>query len=351
MGTDRMQMPRALITGATGFAGSHLADLCLASGWEVHGTSLEAPEGRAGAAVSMHQLELSEPGAFERVLTAVLPDRIFHLAGQASVATAWADPAATLIGNIVTTQRVLEAAHVRSPEARLLIVSSGEVYGRPPLEVQPIREAQPLRPADPYAVSKVSVEYLALQHVLAFGMHVVRVRPFNHIGPRQRRGFVVADFAAQIAAIERGLEAARAHGAAHVILGHDRLAAEVKRITGGAMVPVVYDSVGKDTFGASLDCLAPLGLMVTYGNSSGPVPPVDLGVLSAKGSLFLTRPTLATYTASRADLTAAAAELMDAVSSGVVKIRVNQTFPLKNAADAHRALEARQTTGSTVLIP
>lgn len=204
MGTDRMQMPRALITGATGFAGSHLADLCLASGWEVHGTSLKAPEGRAGVAVSMHQIDLSEPGAFERVLTAVMPDRIFHLAGQASVATAWADPAATLISNIVTTQRVLEAAHIRSPEAKLLIVSSGEVYGRPPLEVQPIREAQPLRPADPYAVSKVSVEYLALQHVLAFGMHVVRVRPFNHIGPRQRRGFVVADFAAQIAAIERG---------------------------------------------------------------------------------------------------------------------------------------------------
>ena len=109
--------------------------------------------------------------------------------------------------------------------------------------------------------------------------------------------------------------------------------------------------MGKDTFGASLDCLAPLGLMVSYGNASGPVPPVDLGVLSAKGSLFLTRPSLATYTAKRSDLEATAAELMSVVASGAVKIQVNQTFALKDAAEAHRALEARRTTGSTVLLP
>jgi NADPH2:quinone reductase len=144
---------------------------------------------------------------------------------------------------------------------------------------------------------------------------------------------------------------AMAHGAAHVIIGHADLAAEVKKITQGAMVPVVYDSVGKDTFAASLDCLAPLGLMVTFGNASGPVPPFDLGVLSAKGSLYVTRPTLATYTAKRADLVAAADDLFDAVSSGAVAIRVNQTFPLSEAGAAHRALEARQTTGSTVLVP
>ena len=146
-------------------------------------------------------------------------------------------------------------------------------------------------------------------------------------------------------------ELARAHGADHVVVGHQDLAAEVKRITGGAMVPVVYDSVGKDTFNISLDCLAPLGMMITYGNASGPVPPIDLGVLTAKGSLFVTRPTLATYTAKRADLVAGAAELMDVVASGVVKIRVNQTFPLSEAAAAHIALESRKTTGSTVLIP
>jgi NADPH2:quinone reductase len=146
-------------------------------------------------------------------------------------------------------------------------------------------------------------------------------------------------------------ELARAHGAAHVIVGHADLPAEVKRITGGAMVPVVYDSVGKDTFMASLDCLAPLGMMVSYGNASGPVGAVDVGLLGAKGSLFLTRPSLATYLAKHSDLNWAATDLFDVVQKGVVRIRVNQTFPLSAAADAHRALEARQTTGSTVLLP
>ena len=146
-------------------------------------------------------------------------------------------------------------------------------------------------------------------------------------------------------------EIARAHGAAHAIVGHEKLPEEVKRITGGAMVPAVFDSVGKDTFYGSLDCLAPLGMMISFGNSSGPVGPIDVGLLGAKGSLFLTRPSLATYTAKRSDLEAAARDLFDAVSSGAVKIRVNQTFPLSDAAAAHAALEARKTTGSTVLLP
>jgi NADPH2:quinone reductase len=144
---------------------------------------------------------------------------------------------------------------------------------------------------------------------------------------------------------------ARANGAAHTVVGYAGLVAEVKRITGGAMVPVVYDSVGKDTFGVSLDCLAPLGLMVSYGNASGPVPPVDIGILAAKGSLFLTRPSLATYTAKRSDLEAVTADLFDVVGKGAVKIQVNQTYPLKDAAQAHIALESRRTTGSTVLLP
>ena len=146
-------------------------------------------------------------------------------------------------------------------------------------------------------------------------------------------------------------ELARANGAAHALVGHANLAADVKRITGGAMVPVVYDSIGKDTFMASLDCLAPLGMMVSFGNASGPVPPVDIAILAAKGSLFLTRPTLATYAAKRADLEATAGELFEVVGSGAVKIHVNQTLPLAEAAAAHRALESRQTTGSTVLLP
>jgi NADPH2:quinone reductase len=136
-----------------------------------------------------------------------------------------------------------------------------------------------------------------------------------------------------------------------VVIGHQNLPAEVKRITHGDMVPVVYDSVGKDTFDASLSCLAPLGLMVSFGNASGAVPPFELSLLSAKGSLFVTRPTLATYIAKRADLERAAGALLGAVASGVVKTHINQTFPLSEAAAAHRALEARETTGSTVLIP
>jgi NADPH2:quinone reductase len=146
-------------------------------------------------------------------------------------------------------------------------------------------------------------------------------------------------------------ELALANGAAHVVIGHEKLASEVKRITGGAMVPVVYDSVGRDTYAASIDSLAPLGLMVSFGSASGPVPPIDLGMLNAKGSLFITRPGLATYTSKRKDLEQGAKELFEIIQSGAVSIRVMQSFPLSEAAAAHRALEARQTTGSTILIP
>lgn len=146
-------------------------------------------------------------------------------------------------------------------------------------------------------------------------------------------------------------ELARAHGVDHVILTSEDLPARVKDITGGAMLPVVYDSVGRDSWSGSLDSLAPLGTMVSYGSASGPVPPFDIGILAAKGSLYVTRPTLATYTAKREDLVAAASDLFATVLSGAVKIRVNQTWALKDAAEAHRALEARKTTGSTVLIP
>jgi NADPH2:quinone reductase len=136
-------------------------------------------------------------------------------------------------------------------------------------------------------------------------------------------------------------------GADHALLTSEDVPARVREITGGAMLPVVYDSVGRDTFTTSLDCLRPFGLMVTYGNASGPVT-TDLGVLAAKGSLYVTRPTLNTYTAKRDDLVATANDLFEVVRSGGVKIAVNQTFALKDAADAHRALESRKTTGSTV---
>jgi NADPH2:quinone reductase len=143
---------------------------------------------------------------------------------------------------------------------------------------------------------------------------------------------------------------AKSHGADHVIL-YDRedLVARVRELTGGAKVPVVYDSVGKDTFMKSLDCLRPLGMMVLFGQSSGAVPPFDPNILAGKGSLFLTRPSLGAYIASREDLVATAKDLFDVVKSGAVKIEVNQTYALKDAAQAHRDLESRKTTGSTVL--
>ena len=147
-------------------------------------------------------------------------------------------------------------------------------------------------------------------------------------------------------------ELAKAHGCDHVInYSSENFTQRVREITGGEGVPVVYDGVGKDTFMGSLDCLRPMGMMVTYGNASGPVPPLDLILLSQKGSLFITRPTLMNYTAKRADLEALGAELFEAVGSGKVRIEVNQTYPLAEAAQAHRDLEARKTTGSTILLP
>ncbi len=134
-----------------------------------------------------------------------------------------------------------------------------------------------------------------------------------------------------------------------ILYKHEDFVAKVGELTQGKKLPVVYDSVGKDTFYKSLDCLAPLGLMVSFGQSSGAVGPVDIGILAAKGSLFLTRPTLNTYTASREDLLTAARELFQVVQSGAVKLAINQTYPLREAARAHRDLEGRKTTGSTVL--
>ena len=151
---------------------------------------------------------------------------------------------------------------------------------------------------------------------------------------------------------EEKAELARAHGCHHAILyNRENFVERVREITGGQGVAVVYDSVGKDTFMGSLDCLRPLGMMVSFGNASGPVPPFEPGILAAKGSLFFTRPTLMTYTAKRADLLASAAELFEVVASGAVRIEVRQTYPLAETARAHRDLEARKTTGSTVLLP
>jgi NADPH2:quinone reductase len=151
---------------------------------------------------------------------------------------------------------------------------------------------------------------------------------------------------------EEKAQLARANGCTHVInYRTEDYVARVKEITGGAGCDVVYDSVGKDTFPTSLDCLKPKGLWVSFGNASGPVPPFDLALLSAKGSLYATRPTLMVYLARRADLLANASELFHMIETGAVKINVGRTYPLSEAAAAHRDLEARKTTGSIVLLP
>lgn len=188
---------------------------------------------------------------------------------------------------------------------------------------------------------KVQPGDTVLLHAAAGGIGLIASQWLNHLGAT-----VIGTVGS-----EEKTEIARAHGCHHVINYRTQdFVAEVKRITGGEGVPVVYDGVGKDTFLPSLDCLRPRGLMVSFGNASGPVPPFDILTLSAKGSLFLTRPTLNTYTATRADLEESANSLMNVVASGAVKIEVNQTYPLREAAQAHRDLESRRTTGSTVLL-
>jgi len=151
---------------------------------------------------------------------------------------------------------------------------------------------------------------------------------------------------------EEKVDLAKKAGCKHVIVtSKEKVSERVKAITKGKGVPVVYDGVGKDTFMDSLDCLAPLGLMASFGNASGAVPPFNIGLLAAKGSLFLTRPTLVNYTATPEDLATAARELFAVVKKGAVKIKINQTYPLREAAQAHVDLQDRKTTGSTVLLP
>lgn len=147
-------------------------------------------------------------------------------------------------------------------------------------------------------------------------------------------------------------ELARAHGCTHVInYTKENFVERVKDITGGKGVPVVYDSIGNDTFIGSLDCLSPLGMMVSFGSASGPVPPFGLNELASRGSLFITRPTLFSHTGNRANLDTMAADLFSMVESGKIKIDINQRYSLKDAAQAHRDLESRKTTGSSILLP
>jgi NADPH2:quinone reductase len=178
-----------------------------------------------------------------------------------------------------------------------------------------------------------------LIHAAAGGVGLIACQWAKHLGATVI-GTVGSDEKAALA---------KSHGCDYPVLYRSEdFVARVNEITGGKKLPVVYDSVGKDTFFKSLDCLAPLGLMALFGQSSGAVPPVDLGILAVKGSLYVTRPTLGNYTATREDLLTAANDLFSVVKSGAVKIMVNQTYPLREAAQAHRDLESRKTTGQTV---
>ncbi len=180
-----------------------------------------------------------------------------------------------------------------------------------------------------------------LFHAAAGGCGLIACQWLKHLGVRVIGTVGTAEKA----------ELARAHGCDHpIVYTEDNFVDRVKELTDGRGVPVVYDSVGKDTFNDSLECLQPRGLMVSFGNASGAVEPFAPALLAAKGSLFLTRPTLATYTATRADLEKTSADLFGVLSSGAVSVEVNQTYPLENAAQAHRDLEARKTTGSTILL-
>jgi NADPH2:quinone reductase len=180
-----------------------------------------------------------------------------------------------------------------------------------------------------------------LLHAAAGGVGLILGQWAKHLGATVI-GTVGSDEKAKLA---------KAHGCAHTIVySREDFVKRVDEITKGAKVPVVYDSVGKDTFLKSLDCLAPLGLVALFGQSSGGVDPLNLGLLAQKGSLYVTRPTLNTYGAKRENLVAMAKELFEVVQSGAVKIEVHQTYPLKDAAKAHTDLAARKTTGSTVLM-
>jgi NADPH:quinone reductase len=188
-------------------------------------------------------------------------------------------------------------------------------------------------------VYKVKAGDTILFHAAAGGVGLIACQWAKHLG---------ATVIGTVGSVEKA-KLAKANGCDHPInYNTEDFVARVNEITGGKKVPVVYDSVGKDTFMKSLDCLAMFGVAALFGASSGAPAPLDLGVLAGKGSLFVTRPTLNSYAASRADLVAMSQELFDVVLSGAVKIHINQTYPLKDAAQAHRDLEARKTTGSTI---
>jgi GDP-4-dehydro-6-deoxy-D-mannose reductase len=198
---------QALITGISGFVGSHLAEYLLNhTDWRVAGTVYGPVDNvtHLKDRLALYPAELSQPMVVGDILRATRPDFIFHLAAQPSPTVSRADPWFTLENNIRIQLYLLEAVARIGPATRVLVVGSGDEYGLVSPNDLPIDEDTPLRPTTPYAVSKVAQDYLGLQYFLSHGVAVIRVRPFNHMGPRQGKGFVAADFASQIAEIERG---------------------------------------------------------------------------------------------------------------------------------------------------
>ena len=201
---------RSLITGVGGFAGSHLADILLAHGEpgdEVWGCDLSAaPRPYLSPNVHLIAADLRDPVAAGQVIEQARPERVYHLAGQAFVGDSWAHPWETLETNLRAQVNLLEALVASKQRPGVLVVGSADEYGRMRNPEHPIDETPPLRPDSPYSVSKAAQDLLGLQYFLSYGLPIVRVRPFNHIGPRQNRKFVAAAFASQIAAIEAGLQ-------------------------------------------------------------------------------------------------------------------------------------------------
>jgi len=200
---------RSLITGVGGFAGSHLADYLLAEGdaAQVWGCDLSA-ERRSylSPRVQLMAADLRDPEAARRAIEAAQPERLYHLAGQAFVGDSWAHPWETIETNLRSQVNLLEAVLACGLRPRILVVGSAEEYGRATVASDPIGEDRPLRPDSPYSLSKVAQDLLGLQYFLSYELPVIRVRPFNHIGPRQNRKFVAPAFASQIAAIEAGTQ-------------------------------------------------------------------------------------------------------------------------------------------------
>ncbi len=256
------------------------------------------------------------------VVEAVGPD-VTHIAPGDRVAYAAGPPGAYCEQRVMAADRLVKVPDGISDETAAAMMLKGMTAW------YLLRRTYPVKAGDTILV-----------HAAAGGVGLIACQWAKHLG---------ATVIGTVGSAEKG-ELARSHGCDHPVnYNTEDFVERVRELTGGKGVPVVYDSVGQATFDGSLDCLQPRGLMVTFGQSSGPVPPLNLGTLAAKGSLFITRPTLFNYVAAREDLEAAAGELFDLVQKGVVTIEVNHRFPLADAAEAHRALEGRKTTGSTVL--